>query len=95
MRELQDLGATLQVVDLDGPVDEIAKLLAGVDVVISTMTLMSLPQELSLISAAKKAGVGRFVPSFFGPVCPPKGGMPLRDAVSLPGARPHVTMLVH
>lgn len=78
---LAELGATLRAVDLDGPMDSIAKLLAGADIVISGLTLAQLPQELKLASAAKEAGVGRYVPSFFGPVAPPNGGMFLRAKV--------------
>ncbi|KAM0324906.1 hypothetical protein ACHAQA_007872 [Verticillium albo-atrum] len=76
--QLAELGATLRAVDLDGSVDSVAKLLADVDIVISTLTLLQLPQELKLISAAKQAGVGRYVPSFFGPVSP-VGAMFLRE----------------
>jgi len=79
-----ELGATLRAVDLDGPVDSIASLLTGVDVVISGLTLLQYQQELNLASAAKQAGVGRFVPSFFGPVSPPAGAMYLREKVSIP-----------
>ncbi|KAG7125611.1 pinoresinol-lariciresinol reductase 3 like protein [Verticillium longisporum] len=76
---LKELGAAVRAVDLDGSVDDVAKVLAGTDVVVSGMTLQQMPQELNLASAAKQAGVGRFVTSFFAPVCPPGGVTFMRE----------------
>lgn len=72
----------MNAIDLDGPLDAAAKSLEELDIVISCLTLLSYTQEIKLISAVKQAGVQRYVPSFFGPVVPPKGVFPLRDAAS-------------
>ncbi|KAF1978941.1 NAD(P)-binding protein [Bimuria novae-zelandiae CBS 107.79] len=47
--------------------------LSGIDVVISCMTILQMQEEFALIEASKAAGVGRYVPSFFGPCSPPRG----------------------
>jgi len=36
---------------------------------------------MALIEASSQAKVQRYVPSFFGPACPPRGVMKLREAV--------------
>ncbi|RSL68095.1 hypothetical protein CEP53_002714 [Fusarium sp. AF-6] len=59
--------------------DLLVQALVGMDVVISCMSLQQLDQEMALIEAAHAAGVGRYVPSWFGPCCPPRGVMLLRD----------------
>ncbi|EEY16796.1 isoflavone reductase family protein [Verticillium alfalfae VaMs.102] len=76
---LKELGAAVRAVDLDGPIDYVANVLAGTDVVVSGMTLQQMPQELNLALAAKQANVGRFVTSFFAPVCPPGGVTFMRE----------------
>ena len=42
---------------------------------------MALLAQMNIVSAAKKAGVKRFVPCGFATVCPPGGVMKLRDQV--------------
>ena len=81
--EFAKRGVIVKAAELDGPLDAIIRLLEGVDVVISCMTLIQLKEELALVTAAKGAGVGRYVPSFFGPCCPPRGVMLLRGMVRL------------
>lgn len=49
-------------------------------IVISCLTLREKQGELALIEAASRAGVGRFVPSFWATVSPPRGVMDLRGA---------------
>lgn len=49
-------------------------------VVISCLTLRESQGELALIEAASRAKIGRFVPSFWATVSPPRGVMDLRDA---------------
>lgn len=61
--------------------DAIAQTLTGVNVVISCLTVFPLQEELALISASSRAGLGRYVPSLFGPCCPPKGVMMGRELV--------------
>ncbi|CAH0024800.1 unnamed protein product, partial [Clonostachys rhizophaga] len=79
---LKDLGVTISSVDLSTVSDEIVALLTGADVVISCLTSGNaehVKHQNNLASACKKASVGRFVPSFFGPICPPRGIMLLRN----------------
>jgi hypothetical protein len=57
-------------------------LLSGVDIFISAISGRSIAAEINIATAAKKAGVKRFVPCGFGTVCPPWGVMLLRDHVS-------------
>lgn len=78
-------GALVKPIDLAEPSDAVQETLIGMDVVISCLTLLQLKEELNLVEAARAAGVGRYVPSFFGPCCPPRGVMLLREMVrSLP-----------
>ena len=73
----------MQIVKLDlaGPEEDITKALYGIDVLISTMFGLSVHDEIPLIDAAKKAGVKRFIPSFFATTAPPKGALGIRDMV--------------
>ena len=90
---LAEQGVTLSSIDLDGPSSDVAELLNGMTAVISCLTAKQYTQELNLISAAKEAGVQRYVPSFFGPVVPPRGVLDLRSAVSMPVSRKCCTEL--
>ncbi|KAF4454814.1 isoflavone reductase P3 [Fusarium albosuccineum] len=65
--------------DLEGPHKELVQALAGQEVVISCVIPFSAETQISLANAAKAAGVKRFVPSAFGPVCPPEGVLILRE----------------
>ena len=47
--------------------------------VISCVLPTSHEEQLRLVEACKAAGVGRFVPSFFGPIVPARGILLLRD----------------
>lgn len=60
-------------------IEELVPLLSGADVVISCLTLLQKEAEEAFIDAAYRAGVGRYVPSFFGPCAPPRGIMWMRD----------------
>ncbi|KAJ3544856.1 hypothetical protein NM208_g2821 [Fusarium decemcellulare] len=77
--ELANRGAIIKPVELKPSSDALVQALAGMDVVISSMTLLSLQEEMTLIEAAHEARVGRYVPSFFGPCCPPRGVMLARE----------------
>lgn len=70
----------LVAADLKGPQEDLVKVLAGVDVLISAIFFQVLHQEIPLAKAAKAAGVKRFVPCSFGTPCP-RGLMLLRDTV--------------
>ncbi|WYZ37076.1 hypothetical protein EsH8_II_000582 [Colletotrichum jinshuiense] len=80
--EVQDLekrGVKIATVDLSGPEDDIAKQLEGIDVAISAIDAAKLLDQIPLANAAKKAGVKRFVPCFFGTVMPARGMLWFRD----------------
>ncbi|KAK1656501.1 hypothetical protein BDP81DRAFT_364641 [Colletotrichum phormii] len=72
-------GVTVKAVELDGSIEAISGVVANVDVVISCLTLFSFQEEMNLIEASSKANVGRYIPSFWGPACAPRGVMMLRD----------------
>ncbi|KAI8272741.1 hypothetical protein K4K60_011908 [Colletotrichum sp. SAR11_57] len=76
---LKERGVKIASTDLTGPEDEIVKQVTGFDVVISAIVADSLLDQLPLASASKKAGVGRFVPCFFGTVMPARGMLWFRD----------------
>lgn len=80
--ELKDRGVKVVAADLRGPEDDLVSLLKGADVVISTIVATALLDQIPLANAAKKAGVGRFIPCTFATACPPAGVMGLRDMVS-------------
>ncbi|KAJ9144968.1 Isoflavone reductase [Pleurostoma richardsiae] len=77
--ELRRRGVQVLAAELEGPEDELVSVLSGADVVISAVNAMVLHAQVSLANAAKRAGVGRFVPCCFGTIAPPKGVMQLRD----------------
>ncbi|KAH8653902.1 hypothetical protein BGZ61DRAFT_435321 [Ilyonectria robusta] len=80
--EFAKRGVIIKPVELGGPSDALVQELLGIDVVISCLTLIQIKEEMALIAAAHEAGVGRYVPSFFAPCCPPRGVMLGRDMVS-------------
>ncbi|KAI5925127.1 NAD(P)-binding protein [Camillea tinctor] len=77
--EEPERGVAVKPVDLRGPLDAIKQLLIGIDMVISALILIQYAPEINLITASKEADAGRYVPSFFGPCCPPRGVMYIRD----------------
>ncbi|KAH6651271.1 hypothetical protein F5144DRAFT_477670 [Chaetomium tenue] len=77
--EFVECGAVMKPVDLGNISDTVIQALTGMDVVISCLTLRAFNEEMNLVEAATAAGVGRYVPSFFGPSCPPRGVMLLRE----------------
>jgi hypothetical protein len=76
-------GVNVKTVDLSTVSDDLVEALIGMDVVIDCMTLSQTKEEIVLIEASSKAKVGRFVPSLWGPACPPRGVMFLREKVSI------------
>ncbi|KAH7136334.1 hypothetical protein EDB81DRAFT_902161 [Dactylonectria macrodidyma] len=76
---LKEKGVAIVAADLGGPEDELAKLLEGTDVVISTIYGGSVAAEIPLVNASKAAGVKRYIPCFFATVAAPKGALLLRD----------------
>lgn len=80
--ELRKQGVRVVAADLRGPEDDLVNLLKGADVVISSITAPALLDQIPLADAAKKAGVGRFIPCTYATACPPTGVMKLRETVS-------------
>ncbi|KAJ7656199.1 isoflavone reductase family protein [Mycena rosella] len=79
VQELIKRGVKIRAVDIGGPLDNVVKSLAGIDVLISAIDPMGQLAQLSLATAAKQAGVKRFVPCAFTTVAPPGGVMYIRD----------------
>lgn len=69
-------------VDLSGPEDKLVEALKEIDVVVCSVSATEQYAQIPLATAAKKAGVKRFVPCSFITVAPPGGIMILRDWVS-------------
>ncbi|KFZ12987.1 hypothetical protein V501_03941 [Pseudogymnoascus sp. VKM F-4519 (FW-2642)] len=72
-------GVKILAANLSGPKDELAELLMGIDVVIATLDVPNFRSQIALASAAKVAGVKRFVPCSFATIVPPKGILVLQD----------------
>ncbi|KAH7303345.1 hypothetical protein B0I35DRAFT_364420 [Stachybotrys elegans] len=70
-------GASVHGVDFED-IPTLASLLQGATTVIACITLEHKTVQEALIEASSQAGVGRFIPSFFATVCPPRGVMPMR-----------------
>ncbi|KAG9225638.1 hypothetical protein CCMSSC00406_0007495 [Pleurotus cornucopiae] len=75
-KELTEAGAEVVRGDISESPEKLESYLKGVDVLISTVPVMV--DQKPLILAAKQAGVGRVVPSDFGPIAP-KGVMNMHD----------------
>lgn len=65
-----------------GPETDLVVALKDIDVVISAVGPRDQTDQIPLATAAKKAGVERFLPCGFITVAPPGGIMSLRDVVS-------------
>ncbi|KAF4545411.1 putative isoflavone reductase family protein [Lasiodiplodia theobromae] len=79
VKAIAERGVSIRIADIAGPVDELAVQLEGVDILISAIDARSLLSQIDLATAAKKAGVKRFVPCNFASITPPGGVMLLRD----------------
>ncbi|THW88928.1 isoflavone reductase [Aureobasidium pullulans] len=80
--EVQDLkarGVAIQSIDLQGSIEDMTKALEGQEVLIAILPIAATIDQIPLATAAKKAGVKRFIPTMFAPVAPPKGLSTLRD----------------
>lgn len=80
--ELAGRGVIIKPVKLEASSGILAQTLSGIDIVISCMTILQTQEEFALIEASKAAGVGRYVPSFFGPCSAPRGAVQSVDIVS-------------
>ncbi|KAF5240026.1 hypothetical protein FAUST_4610 [Fusarium austroamericanum] len=77
-QKMESAGAFIKKADFRNQ-DELAQQLAGAEVVISCLMPVQLVESETLIDAAHRAGVGRFIPSFWGTAMPPRGVMAVRD----------------
>lgn len=68
--------------------EELVKMLQGVNIIVSFAGPAAFESQKALFKAAKEAGVGRVVPSDFGPACPP-GVMRIQDLVSFSCGQRH------
>ena len=92
---LKERGVKIVPVELLGPQENLVEALNGIDVVVSAVGPSNLYDQIPLATAAKAAGVKRFVPCGFITMAPPRGVMMLReevsfsswDQVSFPGQR--------
>ncbi|KAI0127073.1 isoflavone reductase [Xylariales sp. AK1849] len=78
LQEFRDRGVKIATTRLLGPRQDLVDLLTGIEVVISCIFALNLDDQLPLITAAKEAGVKRFVPCNFGTPAP-RGVMTLLD----------------
>lgn len=76
MLDLQKRGVKLATFDITGPEEVLVAALTGTDVLIVCCVL----DEIIISTAAKKAGVKRYVPCFWASVMP-RGVQSLRDKV--------------
>ncbi|KAJ7236855.1 hypothetical protein B0H12DRAFT_1190825 [Mycena haematopus] len=79
VKNLAAKGVKLHVLDIGGPIDELVRVLTGIDVFISAIDALGQLAQLQLVAAAKQAGVKRFVPCAFITIAPPGGVMAVRD----------------
>ena len=82
VKKIAESGVKVVVADISGPVEELVSIQEGVDVTISAIDALSQLAQMNLATAAKKAGVKRFVPCAWTTVAPVGGVMLLRDHVS-------------
>ncbi|KAJ7982981.1 hypothetical protein DFH06DRAFT_978420 [Mycena polygramma] len=80
VKALAERGIKIRIADIEGPVEKLVESLAGVDILINAIDAMSQLAQLQLATAAKEAGVKRFVPCAFTTVVPPGGIMAMRDS---------------
>lgn len=81
VQKIKSRGVSIIALELVNTHEELVKALTGQDVVIVALEPFSIEPHLALASAAKDAGVKRYVPSAFGPSCPPTGVMMIRELV--------------
>lgn len=67
--------------DVHGPQDNLVELLRGIDVVITAVNIQGLFDQIPLATAAKAAGVKRFVPTAYAPVVAPNGVVGISEKV--------------
>lgn len=78
---LKKRGVEIRATDLQGPQEKLVEALKDIDVLVSAIGPQEQLQQIPLATAAKMAGVKRFVPCGFITVVPAGGVMGLRDDV--------------
>ncbi|KAM0276452.1 hypothetical protein ACHAQH_006717 [Verticillium albo-atrum] len=76
---LRARGMNVQPLDLTGDPAALVTALTGIETLVSAVNFAGLPSEPAIATAAKAAGVARFVPCFFATIAPPKDVLALRD----------------
>lgn len=82
MKKIAERGVKVVIADINSPIEELVSIQKGIDVTVSAIDARSQLSQINLATAAKKAGVKRFVPCAWISVAPPEGVMILRDQVS-------------
>jgi len=80
---LKQRGVEVRPVDFQGPQEKLVGALQGTCIVVSAIGPLDQLDQIPLATAAKVAGVKRFVPCGFTTVAPPGGEMTMRDAVCI------------
>lgn len=78
---LTSRGVHVVPINLDEPVEQVAKSLESIDVVIAAIPPNVLEIQIPLARAAKLAGVKRFVPSAYAMALTPGGVATVQDSV--------------
>jgi Zn ribbon nucleic-acid-binding protein len=81
--ELEKKGVVTRQCDLEASAAELAEALKDIDIVVSSVGPSDQLSQINLATAAKAAGVKRFIPCAFITVCAPGGIMWLRDEVGV------------
>lgn len=79
VKKLAQRGVNIRIADTSGPSEALISALTGVDIFISAIAPGSQLEQKALASAAKAAGVKRFLPCGFTTIAPPGDVMLLRD----------------
>lgn len=79
-KSLQDRGITLRECDLSSPQDALVAALKDIQILISSIFPLDILAQIPLATAAKTAGVQRFLPCAWASVIPPGGVHDLIDA---------------
>ncbi|KAJ4320122.1 hypothetical protein N0V84_006009 [Fusarium piperis] len=79
VQKIKSRGVSIIALELVNTHEELVKVLTGQDVVVVALEPFDLEPHFALASAAKEAGVKRYIPSAFGSSCPPAGVMMLRE----------------
>lgn len=81
MKSIADRGIEVRVADIEDSVEDLLLVLSNIDILISAIDAEGQLAQKNLATAAKKAGVKRFVPCAFITVAPVGGVMLVRDQV--------------